>query len=201
MSDADADKPASQAESPENLDLSGDDAAYLRWARDIGFDQEIQTPNVEPENDDDYVPSVRGQIDNWFDETYVPVIDALWNKYVPKTGACTVLQGELSRCIGRLEGELFKNGMMNMGDGYYDHMVDKITDAVLKDGRFTPLVQKVMQMDALVVKGADYAKIVSTFSFFHPTDVEVSLNRMKMVVAAWCIANQDPIDFLPGQND
>lgn len=115
MSDADADKIAGQVESPKNLDLSGDDAAYLRWARDIGFDQEIQTPNVEPENDDDYVPSVRGQIDNWFDETYVPVIDALWKKYVPKTGACTVLQGELSRCIGRLEGELFKNGMMNMG--------------------------------------------------------------------------------------
>lgn len=56
MSDADADKLASQVESPENLDLSGDDAAYLRWARDIGFDQEIQTPNVEPENDDELRP-------------------------------------------------------------------------------------------------------------------------------------------------
>jgi hypothetical protein len=114
MSDADADKLASQVDTPENLDLSGDDAAYLTWARDIGFDQEIQTPNVEPENDDDYVPSLRNQIDNWFDETYAPVIDALWKRYVPKTGACTVLQGELSRCIGRLEGELFRNGMMNM---------------------------------------------------------------------------------------
>ena len=201
MSDADADKLASQVDTPENLDLSGDDAAYLTWARDIGFDQEIQTPNVEPENDDDYVPSLRNQIDNWFDETYAPVIDALWNKYVPKAGSCTVLQGELSRCIGRLEGELFKNGMMNMGDGYYDHMVDKITDTVLKDGRFTRLVQKVMQMDALVVKGADYAKIVSTFSFFHPTDVEVSLNRMKMVVAAWCMANPEPIEFTPSALD
>ena len=88
-----------------------------------------------------------------------------------------------------------------MGDGYYDRMVDKITETVLKDGRFTPLVQKVMEMDALVVKGADYAQIVNTFSFFHPTDVEVSLNRMKLVVAAWSLANPEPIEFTPGVLD
>ena len=113
---SDTDKAEDQSENPQSLDLSGDDAAYVRWARDIGFDQVVQTPNLEPENDDEYVPAVRAQIDDWFDEVYVPVIDALWNKYVPKSGACTVLQGEMSRCIGRLEGEYFKNGMMNMGD-------------------------------------------------------------------------------------
>jgi ankyrin repeat protein len=182
-------------------ELAGDDAAYLKWARDIGSDLEVQTPNLEPENDDDYVPSERSQIDNWFEEFYVPVIDALWEKYVPKSGACTVLQGELSRCIGRLEGELFKNGMMNMGDGYYDRMVDMIKEAVLKDGKFSPLVHKVMEKDALVVKGADYSEIVNTISFFHPTDVEVSLNRMKMVVAAWCVANPVPIEFTSSELD
>lgn len=80
-------------------------------------------------------------------------------------------------------------------------MVDKIKETVLKDDRFTPQVQKVMEMDALVVKGADYSEIVNTFSFFHPTDVEVSLNRMKMVVAAWCIANPEPIEFIPSVLD
>jgi hypothetical protein len=80
-------------------------------------------------------------------------------------------------------------------------MVDKIKETVLKDGSFTPLVQKVMEMDALVVQGADYSEIVNTFSFFHPTDVEVSLNRMKMVVAAWCIANPEPIAFTPSVLD
>jgi hypothetical protein len=198
---SEADKLENQSNSPESLDLSVDDTIYLRWARDLGFDQEVQTPNLEPANDDDYVPSVRNQIDNWFDEFYVPIIDALWDKYVPKTGACNVLQGELSRCIGRLEGELFKNGMMNMGDGYYDRMVDKIKEAVLKDGKFSSFVQKVMEMDALVVKGADYSEIVSSFSFFHPTDVEVSLNRMKMVIAAWCIAYPEPIEFHPSPLD
>lgn len=198
---SDTDQLGTHSGGAENLDLSSDDNAYLRWARDLGFDQEVQTPNLEPENDDDYVPSVRNQIDNWFDEFYVPVIDALWDKYVPKTGACNVLQGELSRCIGRLEGELFKNGMMNMGDGYYDRMVDKIKEAVLRDGDLSPLVQKVLEMDALVVKGADYSEIVNTFSIFHPTDVEVSLNRMKMVVAAWCKARPEPIAFTPSVLD
>lgn len=184
----------------ENLDLSGDEALYLRWARDIGFNLEVRAPNVDPDKEDEYVPAVRNQVDEWLDEVYVPVIDALWKKYVPKSGACTVLQGEMSRCIGRLEGEYFKNGMMNMGDGYYDRMVDKVKDTVLKGGNFSSLVQSVMEMDALIVKGADYAKIVNS-SFFQATDVEESINRMKMVVAAWCVANQEPIDFVPGHND
>ncbi len=194
----DESKSTSSAEDQGSLDLTGDDALYLRWAQDIGFNLEVQAPNVDTENDDEYVPALRAQIDNWFDEVYVPVIDALWKKYVPKSGACTVLQGEMSRCIGRLEGEYFKNGMMNMGDGYYDGMVDMIKDTVLKCGKFSPLIQSVMEMDALIVKGADYAKIVNS-SFFQGTDVEESINRMKMVVAAWCVANPEPIEFVPDQ--
>jgi hypothetical protein len=31
--------------------------------------------------------------------------------------------------------------------------------------------------------------------------VEESLNRMKMVVAAWCVANPQPIELVSGQND
>lgn len=190
-------KKSALEENWEILDVGTDDAAYLRWAQDLGFDQDVQTLNLEPVNDENYVPSVRGQIDNWFDEFYVPIIAELWDKYVPKSGSCNVLQGELARCIGRLEGELFKNGMMNMGDGYYDYMVDKIKDALLRDGDLSPLVQKVLEMDALVIKGADYSEIVNTFSILHPTDVEVSLNRMKMVVAAWCRAHPEPIAFTP----
>ena len=192
----DESKSTTSKEDQWSLDLTGDDALYLRWAQDIGFNLEVQVPNVDTENDDEYVPTVRAQIDNWFDEVYVPVIDALWKKYVPKSGACTVLQGEMSRCIGRLEGEYFKNGMMNMGDGYYDRMVDMVKHTVLKDGNFSSLVQKVIEMDALIVKGADYAKIVNS-SFFQATDVEDSINRIKMVVAAWCVANPDPIEFTP----
>lgn len=194
---SDAGSVSSNVGCQEDLDLSGDEALYLRWARDIGFNLEVRAPNVDTDKEDEYVPAVRNQVDEWFDEVYVPVIDALWKKYVPKSGACTVLQGEMSRCIGRLEGEYFKNGMMNMGDGYYDRMVDMVKDTVLKDGKFSSLVQNVMEMDALIVKGADYEKIFNS-SFFQATDVEESLNRMKMVVAAWCVANTEPLEFTPG---
>jgi hypothetical protein len=197
---SDENKSKSTYEDKIGLDLSEDDALYLRWAQDIGFNLEIRPPNIDTENEDEYVPSVRNQINDWFDEVYVPVIDALWDKYVPKSGACTVLQGEMSRCIGRLEGEYFKNGMMNMGDGYYDRMVDKVKETVLKSANFSSLVQNVMEMDAQIVKGADYAKIVNS-SFFQGTDVEESINRMKMVVAAWCVANPEPIEFTPRLND
>lgn len=198
MSDEDKFK-ASEVDK-SGLDLSGDDALYLRWAQDIGFNLDVQPPNIDTENEDEYIPTVRNQINNWFDENYVPVIDALWDKYVPKSGACTVLQGEMSRCIGRLEGEYFKNGMMNMGDGYYDRMVDKVKETVMKGASFSSLVENVMEMDAQIVKGADYAKIVNS-SFFQGTDVEESINRMKMVVAAWCVANPDPISFTPSVLD
>jgi len=193
-------EPLGNADDQESLKLSPDEAIYLRWARDIGFNLEVKVPNIDTESEEEYVPTVRGQIGDWFDEVYVPVIDALWKQYVPKTGACTVLQGEMSRCIGRLEGEYFKNGMMNMGDGFYDRMVDKIRDTVMKDCSFSALVQGVMERDAIIVKGADYSKIVNA-SFFHGTDVEDSIDRMKMVVAAWCVAHPEPIDFVPGQLD
>jgi len=197
---SDQQRSSRDADEQANLDLSGDDAVYLRWARDIGFNLDIQTPNDGSQNGDEYVPTVRQQIDNWFDEFYVPVIDALWDEYVPKSGSCTVLQGELARCVGRLEGEYFKNGMMNMGDGHFDRMVDKIKDTVLGGVQWSPLVQSILETDSMVVKGADYGKIVSSF-FLQGTDVEESLNRMKMVVAAWCVANPQPIELVPDQND
>ena len=40
-----ADSPEIQPNSPESLDLSVDDTAYLKWARDLGFDQEVLKPN------------------------------------------------------------------------------------------------------------------------------------------------------------
>jgi hypothetical protein len=73
--------------------------------------------------------------------------------------------------------------MMNMGDGYYDSIVDKIKETVLKDGKFSPLVRKLMKIDALVVKGSDNSEIVNKLSFLHSTDIEISLYQMKMVVA------------------
>jgi hypothetical protein len=176
--------------------LEFDDETYLTWARDIGFDIQIQPSNLEPKDDEEYVPAQRGQIDDWLESVLDPLVDALWKEHVPEKGACTVLQGELARCIGRLEGEYWKNGMMNMGDGYYDRMVDKVKDAVLSKDSFSPLVKRIVGIDAGVVKGANYAQIRNS-SFMHPTDVEQSLRRLKSVVAAWCLTNKEPIPYTP----
>jgi hypothetical protein len=176
--------------------LAFDDEMYLTWARDIGFDGEIQASNLEPKNDDEYVPTQRGQIIDWLEKVLVPVTDALWKEHVPDKGACTVLQGEMSRCIGRLEGEYWKNGMMNMGDGYFDRMVDKIKETVLSKNSFSPLVKKVFAMDASIVKGARYGQLVN-LTLFQESNVEISLNRLQNVVAAWCLKHPEPIPYSP----
>ena len=176
--------------------LAFDDEMYLTWARDIGFDGEIKTPNLEPKNDDEYVPTHRGQIIDWLEKVLVPVTDALWKEHVPDKGACTVLQGEMARCIGRLEGEYWKNGMMNMGDGFFDRMVDKIKETVLSKNSFSPLVKKVFAMDAAVVRGARYGQLVN-LTLFQESNVEISLNRLQNVVAAWCLKHPEPIPYSP----
>jgi hypothetical protein len=177
----------------ENL-LAFDDETYLTWARAIGFDREIKAPNLEPRDDDDYVPTSRGQVDSWFEDVLLPVTETLWEEHVPKAGACTVLQGEMARCIGRLEGEYWKNGMINMGDGFYDSMVDEVKKTVLTRNSFSPLVKKVVGIDASIVKGANYAQLVN-LTLFQESDVEVSLRRLKWVVAAWCLRNKEPIPY------
>lgn len=183
----------------ENL-LAFDDEIYLTWARDIGFDREIRAPNLEPKHDDDHVPTPRGQVDGWFENIFEPVTDALWKEHVPKEGVCTVLQGEMARCIGRLEGEYWKNGMMNMGDGFYDSMVDEVKKTVLSWNSFSPLVKKVVGIDAAIVKGANYAQLVN-LTLFQESDVELSLRRLKWVVAAWCLRNREPIAYIPKPSD
>jgi hypothetical protein len=174
--------------------LEFDEDTLLNWARGLGFEGEIQPSNLEPQDGELYVEAPMGQIYGWLDKTHGPVIDALWKEHVPKEGACSVLQGELARCIGRLEGEYWKNGMMNMGDGFYDRMVDLIKETVMSKSTFSPLVKRVLAIDAATVKGANYAQIVNS-SFFQGTDVEQSLSRLKSVAAAWCLKNLEPIPY------
>ena len=179
--------------------LAFDDETYLTWARDIGFDGEIKDPTLEPKDDHDYVSTTRGQIDEWIEEVLDPVTDALWKEHVPKEGACTVLQGEMARYIGRLANEYWRNGMMNMGDGYFEGMVDKIKETVSSKNSFSPLVKKVVAIDASVVKGAKYASLNMTL--FQESDVELSLRRLKNVVSAWCLRHLEPIPYVPNALD
>ncbi len=44
---------------------------------------------------------------------YQSEYDALWQRFVPKSGAAETLQGELVRLIGRLASEFYHNGNTN----------------------------------------------------------------------------------------
>lgn len=174
--------------------LNYDDDSYLVWARDIGCDVQIRLPSVKFTTVNEYVGTVRSQILEWFEKTYDPIIDSLWKQYVPEKGECTVLQGELARCIVRLENELWRNGMMNMGDGYYDGMVDLIKNTISRDKVFSKFARKIIVVDAAIVKGADYSRI-RDYSLLAGSDVEMSLYRLKNVVAAWCKRHAEPISY------
>lgn len=163
--------------------LSSDDETYLTWAREIGFDGEILASNFDPKDDERYVGTRRAQIDDWFESVLDQVTDALWKEHVPDKVACNVLQGEMARCIGRLKGEYWKSGMMNMGDGFYDRMVGKTKNTVLSTNSLLPLVKRVVGIEASIVKGANYAQIVRR-AIFQDSDIELSLRRLKNVVAA-----------------
>jgi hypothetical protein len=181
-----------EAESRQTCQMSESDTNYVRWARDLGMDIEIRTPKMEAENDDDLAPEVKWQVTGWLDETYVGVIDRLWKDFVPERGESVFVQGELVRCIGRLEGDYARNGMANMGDGYYDAMVRFICDHFSADTSITPFVKDVLKADAQTVLEANYEDIVSA-PFFEETDIESALYRIKILIAYWCTKHQEPI--------
>lgn len=176
--------------------LNYDDDSYLVWARDIGCDVQIRQPSVQFTNVNEYVGPVRSQILDWFEKSYDPIIDSLWKQYVPEKGESTVLQGELARCIMRLQGEYWRNAMGNMGNGNYEAMVDLIKKTISSDKSFSKLVRKVVAVDAAIVKGADYSRI-RDYSLLAASDVEISLYRLQNVVAAWCKNHPEPIPFNP----
>lgn len=96
----------------------------------------------------------------------------------------------------RLQGEYLRNAMINIGDGYYDAMVVLIMKIILSDICFSNLVNKVVSVDAAIVKVAEYSGIRS-YSILACSDAEQSLCRLHNVVAAWCLKNPEPIPYSP----
>ena len=178
--------------------LNYDDESYLVWARDLGFDGEIKVPNLEPENEDDYIPTLREQVEVWLANVLDPILDALWKEYVPDKGACNVLQGEMVRWIRKLENEYWRNGMGNMGGadsyGYFEGIVDKIKTTALSRDTFSNLVKRVVVVDSSIVKHPNHEKL-SELSLMQVSNVEEALTRLSRVVAAWCLRNKEPIPY------
>ena len=179
--------------------LTYDNELYLKWANEIGFDGNTSVEHCN-ENELDFNISIRSNIIDWLESFSEPIIDSLWSQYVPKQGPSNILQGEIARCIRRLEHEYWKNGMINMGDGFYDHMVDKIKNTLISNNTFSSFIKKSIKNDARIIKKANYGNIIN-LTLLEESDVESALNRLRHAAAAWCHRNQAPIVFQAGPMD
>lgn len=170
--------------------LLTDEPTYLAWATELGF--EMSSPSEEEQ-----LP-VRMQIDDWVED-----LDSrnsqVWKKHVPAEGKAANLQGELVRAIGRLQGELFKNGMMNWGDGggYYEAFTELVHSTLKAESSFTRLVKSVIDADVLEIKQTgNRAKAAASgrlsreqvvgSNFLIASDVEKSMQRLGGLINIWC---------------
>lgn len=179
--------------------LLRDDATYLAWANDLGFEM---PPPFEEEP-----VVVRSEVDAW-----VELLDEknsqLWKELVPEKGTASTLQGELVRAIARLQSEYFKNGMMNWGDGsgYYEAFTELIHNTLRGEPSFTKLVKAVIDADVQEIKqsGKEGKAIASGKSsreqvfgknFLIAADVETSMQRLGALIGLWCQRHPDLIPY------
>ena len=87
-----------------------------------------------------------------------------------------------------------------MGDGFYDHMVDKINNTLISNNTFSSFIKKSIKNDARIIKKANYGNIIN-LTLLEESDVESALNRLRHATAAWCHRNQAPIVFQAGPMD
>lgn len=87
------------------LKYSGCRFVVHRMGACTGYGLRDPAPNLEGQTEEEYVPSVRSQIDEWLDLEYESFVRTQWDKLVPKEGEAESVQGELVRSILRLEGE------------------------------------------------------------------------------------------------
>ena len=179
--------------------LLADEATYLAWATELGFE-------MPPPFEDEPV-LVRMEIDDW-----VEGLDAnnseLWKQHVPAEGSAANLQGELVRAIGRLQGELYKNGMMNWGDGsgHYEAFTELIHKSLKAEPTFSRLVKTVIDADVLEIKqtgsrgkAAASGKLardqIFGSNFLIASDVEKSMQRLGGLINIWCQRNPKLVPY------
>lgn len=179
--------------------LQRDDATYLAWATDLGFEMPMPT--------DDEPLVVRSEVDVWV-EMSEERNTQLWKELVPSKGAANTLQGELVRAIVRLQSENFKNGMMNWGDGsgYYEAFTELIHSTLKAEPSFTKLVKAVIDADVLEIKQAGQdGKSLALGKAVHeqmsgknsliPADVEMAMQRIGALIGIWCQRHPELIPY------
>lgn len=144
------------------------DVVYIAWATELGW---IPEP---PDPDDEYPFSMREEIDFWLSN--VDHTDQLWEKLVPKSGCAETLQGELVRAHGRLMDELYRNGMMNWGSGFYEGFAKLIHSTLKSEKRFSKLMKKIIdsEISCIVDSGKSPGPHNFNRNFLIASDVEVT---------------------------
>jgi hypothetical protein len=179
--------------------LENVDCIYESWARELGW---IPDPPEDLGLDDEPIP-IRMQIDYWV-ETTSEKCNPLWKTLVPEEGVAETVQGELVRAIGRIQGEFYKNGMMNWGSGFYESFKDYLAVWLKSDATYDSFTKKIIDADIWQIeKSGETGKTIAEGklsrsaifggNILNTTDVEVSHRRIGALVSLWCEAHPDAI--------
>jgi hypothetical protein len=111
----------------------------------------------------------------------------LWDDLVPISGQADTVQGELVRAIGRLAGELERNGNGNWDDGFrrfVRFLRDRLSDPAVFDKPTRDLIgEDLRQIEAIGEGTAGYSA----------WDEECAYDRVTDRVVEWCRLHPEPI--------
>jgi hypothetical protein len=118
------------------------------------------------------------KISNWQDE-----IERLWATLVPQSGQAATVQGELVRCISKLNDECFRNGNCNWDDGH-EALCKYLRKWLNDDATFT-------EAERLKINSA----IDKMLDFENPDTSGTGSCGYTIAekVVAWCTKNSTPI--------
>lgn len=113
------------------------------------------------------------------EKTWQKQYEELWELLVPSEGACETLQGEVIRTVGRVHGELYRNG-----GGNWDKDYRKMLNAFLK---------YITMCNSLNEKETEEAKKIAENIKGDGSEEDKDLYRLKELAVKWVLLNPNPI--------
>jgi hypothetical protein len=110
---------------------------------------------------------------------------ALWQRYVPRSGQASTVQGELIRAVEKLRDEAQRNGNVNWGAGH-ETLAGYVHSTLAGSGLFAPAAVEQIDRDVARILDAD--------------DPEVSdepYDRLVDRIVEWARAHPDPVPREP----
>jgi hypothetical protein len=111
----------------------------------------------------------------------------LWDDLVPESGQADTVQGELVRAIGRLAGELSRNGNMNWDDGFR-RFVRYLRQHLMNPSAFGKPARDQIDEDLREIE--EVGEGTASYSAW---DRECAYDRVTDRVVEWCRLHPDPI--------